>query len=124
MVNNKLSDEQRKLIDHLMNTDISKNTAICLVFIAGREETKSREIENATRLRQPEVSIAMQDLREREWIEKRNIKKGGKGRPVHGYKLAKPIEEILSEIEEEEEDKIKEIRDNLDQIKSLIDSIY
>ncbi|MFW6195981.1 MAG: ArsR family transcriptional regulator, partial [Thermoplasmatota archaeon] len=66
MNDNKLSDEQRKLIDHLMNTNLSKNTAICLVFIASREETKSREIENATRLRQPEVSIAMQDLRERE----------------------------------------------------------
>ena len=120
----KLSDKQRDLIDHLINTGMPKNTAICLVFIASRDETKSREIENATRLRQPEVSIAMQDLRENGWIEKRNIKKGGKGRPVHGYKLAKPIDEILEEIELKEENKIEEIRKNLNQIMELFESIY
>lgn len=124
MNDNNLSDKQKKLVDHLVRTGMSKNSAICLVFIASKDETKSREIENYTRLRQPEVSIAMQDLREREWIEKRNIKKGGKGRPVHGYKLAEPIDEILNEIEDDEEKKIKDIRDNLDQIKSLVDSIY
>ncbi len=124
MDENKLSDEQRELIDHLVNTGMSKNTAICLVFISSRDETRSREIENVTRLRQPEVSIAMQELREKDWIEKRNIKKGGKGRPVHGYKLAKPIDEILDEIEEREENKIEDIRDNLNQIKDLFESIY
>lgn len=124
MDENNLSDEQKELIDHLINTGMSKNTAICLVFVSSRDETKSREIENATRLRQPEVSIAMHELRERGWIEKRNIKNGGKGRPVHGYKLAKPIDEILGVIEEKEENKITEIRDNLDQIKELFESIY
>jgi len=124
MNDNNLSDDQRKLVEHLVETGLSKNTAICLVFIANREETKSREIENETRLRQPEVSIAMQDLRENGWVEKRNIKKGGKGRPVHGYTLAQSVEEILAEIEDEEEEKIKEIRNNLDQIKDLFDSIY
>ena len=124
MDENNLSDEQKELIDHLINTGMSKNTAICLVFISSRDETKSREIENATRLRQPEVSIAMQELREKGWIEKRNIKKGGKGRPVHGYKLGDPIDEILGVIEEKEENKIADIRDNLNQIKELFDSIY
>lgn len=124
MNEDELSDKQRDLIGHLINTGMQKNTAICLVFIASRDETKSREIENATRLRQPEVSIAMQDLRENDWIEKRNIKKGGKGRPVHSYKLAKPIDDILDEIELKEENKIEEIRENLNQIKELFESIY
>lgn len=119
-----MTKEQKELVDKLIEAGLQKNIARTLVFVAGRDETKSRDIEDATNLRQPEVSIAMQDLRERGWVTKRDIKKEGKGRPVHGYRLDNPIEEIIKEIEEKERERINEIEENLEQIKKLVDSAF
>jgi len=119
-----LTKEQEKLVDKLIKAGLQKNIARTLVFVASRDETKSREIEDATDLRQPEVSIAMQELRGKGWVTKRDIKKEGKGRPVHGYKLDNPIEEIIEEIEEKEKERIEEIKENLEEIKELADSAF
>ena len=118
-----ISKNEEELIDRLIKAGLQKNVAKTLVYIAGEEETKSREIESDMRLRQPEVSISMQIIRERGWVTKRDIKKEGKGRPVHAYSLRKDFEEIISEIEEEQRQKIEEIEDNLNKIKELADEI-
>src|SRR3972149_4815016 len=93
----------------LADTGLPRNAAKALVFLAGREETTSVEIEKATGLRQPEVSIAMQELRRRKWVEKRDIKKEGKGRPVHAYRLAVPFTAVVDAIAKEERRKIEQI---------------
>lgn len=124
MGENSFTDLQEELVNRLTNTGISKNIAKILVFIAGKEETKSKELEYALDLRQPEVSIAIQKLRERGWVTKRDIKKEGKGRPVHGYRLNKPIEKIVDDIESRERERINEIEDNVENIKQLVESIY
>lgn len=118
-----ISKNEEELIDRLMKAGLQKNVAKTLVYIAGKDETKSREIESEMRLRQPEVSIAMQIIRERGWVTKRDIKKEGKGRPVHAYSLKNDFEDIISEIEEEQRQKIEEIEDNLNKIKELADGI-
>jgi predicted transcriptional regulator len=87
-----------------------KNVAKALDFLSDREETTSVEVEKATGLRQPEVSIAMQELRRRKWVEKRDIKKEGKGRPVHAYRLAVPFTAVVDAIAKEQRRKIEQIR--------------
>lgn len=94
----------------MMRTGMPRNVAKALVFLATRDETTSVEIEKATGLRQPEVSIAMQDLRKRRWVDKRDIKKEGKGRPVHAYRLAVPFGDIVESIAREERRKMDEIQ--------------
>jgi len=97
-------------VELLVRAGIPKNVAKALVFLATREETTSVEIEKATGLRQPEVSIAMQELRRRRWVDKRDIKKEGKGRPVHAYRLSQPFGEIVDGIAREEKRKIEDIQ--------------
>jgi predicted transcriptional regulator len=105
------------LVKLLMRTDMPKNVAKTLVFLRKKEETTSVEIEISTALRQPEVSIAMQELRRRKWVIKRDIKKEGKGRPVHSYKLALPFEKIIEILEREELKRIEEIQNNIKNLK-------
>ncbi len=105
------------LVKLLMRTDMPKNVAKTLVFLRKKEETTSVEIEISTALRQPEVSIAMQELRRRKWVIKRDIKKEGKGRPVHSYKLAISFEKIIETIEKEEKKRIEEIENNIRALK-------
>ena len=112
-----LTKKDEVLVELLMRTGLSKNMAKTLVYLRKKEETTSVEIESATSLRQPEVSIAMQELRRRKWVAKRDIKKEGKGRPVHSNKLAIPFEKIIEMIETEERKKIEMIDINIKQLK-------
>ncbi len=116
----RLSRRDEILIDLLVRTGLSKNIAKTLVFLSKREETTSVEIEKATGLRQPEVSIAMQELRRRRWVEKRDIKKEGKGRPVHAYRLTVPFDSIVEMIAREEKSKIEDIESNIRKLRNAL----
>lgn len=115
----RLSRRDETLVDLLIETGLSRNIAKTLVFLSKREETTSVEIEKATGLRQPEVSIAMQELRRRKWVDKRDIKKEGKGRPVHSYRLSVPWSDILAHIDREEQAKIERIEANRKKLKTF-----
>jgi predicted transcriptional regulator len=71
-----------------------------ITYLANANEATSREIEMGTNLRQPEVSIGMRTLRENNWVEERDVKVGGKGRPMRIYKLGVPIGEIIKYYED------------------------
>ena len=71
-----------------------------ITYLANTEEVTSREIEMGTNLQQPEVSIGMRTLRENNWVNERDVKVGGKGRPMKIYKLGVPIGEIIKHYED------------------------
>jgi len=119
MADKGFNKKDESLVDLLVNTGMPKNVAKTLAFLRKKEETTSVEIEIMTALRQPEVSIAMQELRRRKWVIKRDIKKEGKGRPVHAYKLAIPFDKIIETLEKEERKRMESIEKNIDQLKSL-----
>lgn len=113
------SRKDEKLAELLQKAGLPKNVAKTLAYMRKRREVTSVEIEKNTTLRQPEVSIAMQWLRKRGWVIKREIKKEGKGRPVHGYRLSKPFPKIVEEINKELRGKIKEIEDLIRSLNSF-----
>ncbi|MFW6196190.1 MAG: helix-turn-helix domain-containing protein [Thermoplasmatota archaeon] len=112
---------EKELIDRLMKTGLKKNTAKTLLYLAEKDEAKSREIESHTTLRQPEISVAVRELRDRKWISKREINKEGRGRPQHSYKLKKPLRQIMNEIQENEMDKVRDIEENLESMKKIVE---
>ena len=114
------SKKDETLVEMLMNTGMPKNVAKTLAFLRKKEETTSVEIELSTALRQPEVSIAMQELRRRKWVTKRDIKKEGKGRPVHAYKLSIPFDKIVEALEKEERKRIERIEANIEALKTAV----
>lgn len=115
----RLRRKDEQLVDLLIETGLSKNVAKTLVFLSKRDETTSVEIEKATGLRQPEVSIAMQELRRRKWVDKRDIKKEGKGRPVHAYRLSYRWSEIIEQLDRDQQSKLERIEANRKKLKSF-----
>lgn len=115
----RLSRRDESLVDLLVETGLSKNVSKTLVFLSKRDETTSVEIEKATGLRQPEVSIAIQDLRRRKWVDKRDIKKEGKGRPVHAYRLSYAWNEIVGQLDRDQQTKLERIEANRRKLKSF-----
>jgi len=113
------SRKDEKLAELLQKAGLPKNVAKTLSYMRKRGEVTSVEIEKNTTLRQPEVSIAMQWLKKRGWVTKRDLKKEGKGRPVHGYRLSKPFPKIVGEINKELRKKIKDIEDLIKSLNSF-----
>jgi predicted transcriptional regulator len=94
-----LDEKDLEIIEALRSVDVPRNAATLITFLANVSEANSREIEMATDLRQPEVSIAMRTLRNNHWVEEREVKTEGKGRPMKIYTLSVPIEEIIKHYE-------------------------
>ena len=105
----------------LIDLDIPKNSAKILAFvILAEQEAKATDIEGKTGLRQPEVSIAVKHLRSIGWLNKKDIKKEVKGRPVHIYSLAMPIESFFIELEKIQKKKIEQMQNSLKKLKEEI----
>ncbi len=114
-----LTRKDQEAVRRFVFTGLPKNMAKALVFLSKREETTSVEIEKGTGLRQPEVSIAMQELRRRGWVSKRDIKKEGKGRPVHSYRLALTLSQVVDALEKDERKRIDSIEENVNRLRRL-----
>ena len=117
----KLMPQDEKIINVFTELGMPKNLAKTLMYISKVDECRSSEIEHGANLRQPEVSIAMQQLQRKGWIEKHDLKKKGKGRPVHIYKLTSSIDKIISNFEKEKMREIESIRKDLSELKNLIE---
>jgi predicted transcriptional regulator len=117
---NVLDDKDREFADILRSLGMQRNTAILITYLASAGEATSREIELGAGLRQPEVSIAMRDLRDKNWVGEREVKTGGKGRPSLVYTLTAPIDEIIKHIEDEKLREHADVVENIRKLKGLV----
>jgi predicted transcriptional regulator len=118
-----LDDKENKAVQLFSELGMPKNLAKTLLYISQVDECRSADVEQGADLRQPEVSVAMQELRRRGWAKKRDVKKKGKGRPVHLYKLTADLPAILKSFEKEKMKEVENIRTDLDQLHTLITTI-
>ena len=97
-----------------------KRTVACVItFLKDQNERSSKDIEMATGLSQPEVSIAMQTLRERNWLTEHEIKSSGKGRPLRIYALRATIDEIINYCETEKSREAARFSEAIQRLKDL-----
>ena len=109
-------------IEVLASTGMPKGTARTLAYLTTKDDwATSRDIERATNLRQPEVSIAVRTLLDRGWIERDSLKRESKGRPINIYRMDVELTDVYTSIESDEKDKIAEVEENLVHIKALWD---
>jgi predicted transcriptional regulator len=114
-----LKVERDEFASILMKVGLKRNVARVLTYLAGVTEATSREIEIGSDLRQPEVSIAMREIRKLEWIVERDEKNPGKGRPYRIYKLNKSLPEIVDYLESEKSKESERVMRQIEKLKSL-----
>ena len=113
-------DRDEEVITNLLvNIGLKRNMAKALVYLANVNDAISRRIEIGAGLRQPEVSIAMRELREKGWIEEWEKKKEGKGRPLKCYKLAIRLNDIIDFLEEEKQREAKQDEERIERLRYL-----
>jgi len=115
-----LDDKDMEFVETLRSLGVPRNVATLITFLANVEEASSREIEMGSDLRQPEVSIAMRTLRENNWIEEKEIKREGKGRPMKVYALHAGIDDIIKHFEEEKLHESAQAMESIQRLKQLI----
>ena len=93
-----------------------KNMAKTLLYLSQVPECKCSDIEHGVDLRQPEVSIAMQELRKRGWVKKRDLKKKGKGRPATMH-----LSEIWKAFEQDKIKELETVKNDISELKNIIE---
>ena len=117
-----LDEDDERAIKLFVKLGMPKNLAKTLLFVSQFDECQCADIEQGADLRKPEVSIAMQELRKKNWVKKRNLKKKGKGRPVHIYKPATNLNEILKSFESEKNQEFENIKKDISELKTIINT--
>jgi predicted transcriptional regulator len=117
----KLTQQDEKIVHIFTELGMPKNLAKTLTYISQVDECRSAEVEKGADLRQPEVSVAMQELKKKGWIDKRDLKKEGKGRPIYIYKLTSPLDNIIGSFEKEKLQEIKAVKRDIAELKILLD---
>ncbi len=114
-----LDENDEEIVDALISLRMNRIVARTLATLQNGDEITSVEIENASRLRQPEVSIAMRDLTERGWINEREEKKPGKGRPYKIYSLKVGFKNIIAQLEKQQKKAVEEAQAKIMKLKEL-----
>ena len=117
-----LDEKDDKAVQIFRELGMPKNLAKTLMYISQVDECRSAEVEQAADLRQPEVSVAMQEMRRRGWIKKRDLNNEGKGRPVHIYTPIKNLSEMLKNVEKKKLKEVETIKNDISELKNLIES--
>jgi predicted transcriptional regulator len=112
-----LDEKDEEIADALISLGLSRTVARILSQLLGSNEATSMELERGAGLRQPEVSIAMRELKGRDWINEREEKKPGKGRPYKVYSLKVGFDEIIDQLERQQRKAIDEMRSRIERLR-------
>lgn len=113
-----LDEKDEEIAIILISLGMSRYVARTLSYLQDGNEVTSIELERGTGLRQPEVSLAMKELNERGWINEREEKKSGKGRPYKVYSLKVGFYEIVNELEEQQKKAVNEAQLRIERLKN------
>ena len=114
-----LDEKGEEIADALISLGLSRNISMSLAFLQNMNTATSLDLERSARLRQPEVSIAMRELKERDWVDEREEKKPGKGRPFKIYTLKVGFNEIVAELEKEQKKAVEEAQKKIKRLREL-----
>ena len=116
-----LDEEDNEVVQMFSELGMPKNLAKTLLYVSEVKECHTKDIERGADLRQPEVSVAMQELSRRGWVTKQNVKKKGKGRPIYSYKFVKDLSKIWKDFEQEKLKEVESVKKDLSKLKNIIE---
>jgi predicted transcriptional regulator len=114
-----LDEKDEEIADALISLGMSRNAALALAYMQNANSATSLELERSARLRQPEVSIAIRQLKEHDWVNEQEEKKQGKGRPFKIYSLKVGFNDIIGQLENQQRKAVDKARMNIEKLKEL-----
>jgi len=118
-----LDEKDLKVVDILTRIGVKKQIASVLVFLNKVKSATSKEIEVGANLRQPEVSVAVKEMKELGWVNENDVKKKGKGRPMKSYTLAVDFKEVVKQIVEKKRQELEEEKKKIEEIVKIVEEM-
>ena len=116
---NQLDKKEEEIADVLISLGLGRTVARTLAYLNNGDEATSVTLEKGTGLRQPEVSIVMRQLKENDWINEKDQKKIGKGRPFKIYSLKVGFNKIIAQIENQQKKADIGAQENIERLREL-----
>jgi predicted transcriptional regulator len=114
-----LDEKDEEIADALISLGLGRNVAMTLAYMQNTNSATSLELERSARLHQPEVSIAIKQLKQRDWVNEREEKKPGKGRPYKIYSLKVGFKDIVGQLEKQHKKAIDETQARIKRLKEM-----
>ncbi len=114
-----LDKKDEEVAGDLFSLGMSRPAAMTLTYLLNADEAMSSEIEKGTGLHQPEVSIAVKQLKESDWIKQREEKKPGKGRPYNIFSLKIGFNKIVAQLDEQNRKVADEMQSKIERLKDI-----
>ena len=116
---NQLDEKEEEIAYALISLGLGRPVARTLAYLNNGDEATSYELGTVTGLPQPEICIAMKQLKEHDWINERDEKKPGKGRPYKIYKLKVGFNEIIAQLENQQRKVVEEVQAMIERLKEM-----
>ena len=103
------SESVQQLLSTMIHLGVQSHTAKCLVCLHLHGPSSSITLQNNCNIRQPNVSVAIAELRRLGVVKSDSSASTGRGRPSHIYQLTGTLEECIIPFIEEAKNKISTI---------------
>jgi len=117
-----MDEKDNEIVNILTRIGMAKNTAKVFVAIKELDNPDTKQIMQFTGIMQPQISVAIQKLRELDYINVETEKTEKQGRPIQFFSLKKSINEIIFDIEETVQRKIDAERQNIARLRELTEN--
>lgn len=108
-----------EIVHELMLLGMGRSVATTLACLRNGKEALAIDLERMAGLRQPEVSIAMRQLRGNGWVSESDKPKVGKGRPNKVYVLNVGFDTIIESLEADVKKKSDNVMASINRLKML-----
>lgn len=112
-----------EMIQLLSSIGVEANTATVMVYLHTQGPSKSSDLQKICKLRQPDVSVAINQLSRLNLIEVISNPKGGRGRPSHTYKLAVGLKDAIKPFREQAESQLAILQSHISQVSKVTEVI-
>ncbi len=118
-----MSNEQRELRQKLIQLGTNENTASVLLCLHHHGALTSKDLQCHCNIRQPDVSMAISELREMNLVHYAPRPESARGRPAHIYRLRMNLEQSIQPFVNRAKKRAKDIINNVSSINELVGKV-
>ena len=117
------SNDQRALRTKLIQLGAIENTASVLLCLHHHGASTSKDLQCHCNIRQPDVSMAIAELREMNLVHFSPRNEASRGRPAHIYRLRNNLEQSIQPFVNQARKRAKEILNDVEVIGDLVSKV-
>jgi len=118
-----LSSSEFSLWQKLVQLGANENTASVLICLHHHGAASSKDLQCHCNIRQPDVSLAISELRDMNLVHFSSRSESSRGRPAHIYRLRMSLEQSIQPFVNRAKKRANEILNDVESIRELVGQV-